>query len=48
MLAQPPVDRAELLVAVDQQDGARQEFGQQAAVPRFTQRDQDGVLEPLW
>jgi hypothetical protein len=46
-LAQPSVDRAELLVAVDEQDGSRQELGERAGPGPFTQPDEDGVLEPL-
>jgi hypothetical protein len=46
-LPQPSVDRAELLVAVDQQDGAREQVGGRAAARPFAERDEDGVLEPL-
>jgi hypothetical protein len=45
-LAQPAVDRAELLVAVDQQDGPGQAAGH-GAVGRSAESGMDGVLEPL-
>jgi hypothetical protein len=46
-LLQPSVDRAELLVAVDQQDGARQQVGGLAVASPSTEGGQDGQLEPL-
>jgi hypothetical protein len=46
-VAQPSVDRAELLVAVDEQDGTRQDLGDPAAAGPVAEADQDGMLKPL-